>query len=69
MKAIAKEWEKIDEKRLERLKADFQKEMVTYTAALQKYDSLLTEEQRDEVKYAKQELRDIKEKKKLKKVM
>jgi hypothetical protein len=69
VKAIAKEWEKIDEKRLERLKADFQKEMVTYTAALQKYDSLLTEEQRDEVKYAKQELRDIKEKKKLKKVM
>ena len=69
VKTIAKEWETADEKIQERLKTDFKNDMASYTAAVQKYESMLTEEQRDEIKNAKLEIKEAKEKRKLKKVI
>ncbi|KAJ9578559.1 hypothetical protein L9F63_005209 [Diploptera punctata] len=67
VKIIAKEWQTVDEKVHEQLKEEYKKDMEKYAVAIQKYESLLTNEQKEDIKNAKLENKETKEKRKLKK--
>lgn len=69
MKLTAQEWEKADITVREQLQADYKREMVDFLAAQVKYDQMLTSEQREEIKKAKKDIAESKEKRVLKKVM
>lgn len=53
----------------EQLQAEYKREMVDYVAAQVKYNQILTDEQREEIKKAKIEIAESKEKKLLRKVI
>lgn len=69
MKLTAQEWEKADITVRQKLEADYKREMVDFTAAQVKYNKMLTDEQREEIKLAKIDIAESKEKRMLKKVM
>jgi hypothetical protein len=69
VKLTAQEWEKADFTVREKLEADYKQEMVEFVAAQVKYDQMLTDEQREEIKKAKIDIAESKEKRTLKKVM
>jgi hypothetical protein len=68
VKLTAQEWEKTDITVREQLQADYKREMVDFLAAQVKYDQMLTSEQREEIKKAKKDIAESKEKRALKKV-
>jgi hypothetical protein len=69
VKLTAQEWEKTDITVREQLLADYKREMVDFLAAQVKYDQMLTSEQREEIKKAKKDIAESKEKRVLKKVI
>jgi hypothetical protein len=69
VKLTAQEWEKADITVREQLQADYKREMADFLAAQVKYDQMLTSEQREEIKKAKKDIAESKEKRVLKKVM
>jgi len=69
VKLTAQEWEKADVTVREQLQADYKREMVDFLAAQVKYDQMLTSEQREEIKKAKKDMAESKEKRVLKKVI
>jgi hypothetical protein len=69
VKLTAQEWEKADITIREQLEADYKREMVDFMAAQVKYDKMLTNEQREEIKKAKVDIAESKEKRMLRKVM
>ena len=69
MKLTAQEWEKADATVREQLQAEYKREMVDFLAAQVKYDQMLTSEQHEEIKKAKKDIAESKEKRILKKVM
>jgi hypothetical protein len=69
VKISAQEWEKADITVREQLQADYKREMAEFLAAQVKYDQMLTNEQREEIKKAKKDIAESKEKRLLKKVM
>jgi hypothetical protein len=69
VKLTAQEWEKADATVREQLQADYKREMVDFLAAQVKYDQMLTSEQHEEIKKAKKDIAESKEKRVLKKVM
>jgi hypothetical protein len=68
-KLTATEWEKADTSVREQLRAEYKREMVDYVAAQVKYNQILTDEQREEIKKAKIEIAESKEKRLLRKVV
>ncbi|XP_021920824.1 transcription factor A, mitochondrial isoform X1 [Zootermopsis nevadensis] len=69
VKLTAQEWEKADITVRQKLEADYKREMVDFTAAQVKYNKMLTDEQREEIKLAKIDIAESKEKRMLKKKM
>jgi hypothetical protein len=69
VKLTAQEWEKADITVREQLQAAYKREMVDFLAAQVKYDQMLTSEQREEIKKAKKDMAESKEKRVLKKVI
>lgn len=69
VKISAQEWEKADITVREQLQADYKREMAEFLAAQVKYDQMLTNEQREEIKKAKKDIAESKEKRLLKKKM
>lgn len=69
VKLTAQEWEKADITVREQLQADYKREMVDFLAAQVKYEKMLTSEQREEIKKAKKDIAESKEKRVLKKVI
>jgi hypothetical protein len=69
VKLTAQEWEKADITVRDKLETEYKQEMVDFMAAQMKYNQMLTEEQREEIKKAKMDIAESKEKRMLKKVM
>jgi len=69
VKLTAQEWEKADITVREQLQAAYKREMVDFLALQVKYDQTLTSEQREEIKKAKKDIAESKEKRVLKKVI
>ena len=67
-KLVSQEWEKADPNLKKDLEAQFKKEFDQYTLQKLKYESSLTLEQIKDIKQAKLEVREAKEKRKHKKV-
>jgi hypothetical protein len=65
----ATEWGKADSSVREQLQAEYKREMVDYIAAQVNYNQLLTDEQHEEVKKAKIDIAELKEKRLLRKVI
>jgi hypothetical protein len=68
-KLAATEWGKAESSVREQLQAEYKREMVDYIAAQVKYNQLLTDEQHEEVKKAKIDIEESKEKRLLRKVI
>jgi len=69
VKLTAQEWERADITVREQLQADYKRDMVDFLAAQVKYDQMLTSDQREEIKKAKKDMAESKEKRILKKVI
>jgi transcription factor A, mitochondrial len=67
VKICAKQWETVDEATKKKLDAEYQKEKITYIEERAKYQSKLTDEQRNELQTFKQEAAEAKEKRALRK--
>lgn len=61
-------WETTDEQIKTKYAADFKKDQIKYVEDRAKYDSKLTDEQKDEIRMMKQEVIESKEKRALRKV-
>lgn len=68
IRQLAKKWESVDEQIKAKYAADFKTDQIKYVEERAKYDSKLTEEQKDEIRMLKQEVVESKEKRALKKV-
>ncbi|PNF23876.1 hypothetical protein B7P43_G13727 [Cryptotermes secundus] len=66
-KLAGTEWGKADSSVREQLQAEYKREMVDYMAAQVKYNQKLTDEQHEEIKKAKIEIAELKERRLLKK--
>lgn len=68
IRQLAKMWETTDEQIKTKYAADFKKDQIKYVEDRAKYDSKLTDEQKDEIRMMKQEVIESKEKRALRKV-
>lgn len=68
VKLVAKQWETVDEATKKKLEDLFKKEQMDYVGLRAKYESKLTEDQKFEIKNAKMEKVESKEKRAMKKV-
>lgn len=68
VKLVAKQWETVDESTKKKLEDLFKKEQMDYVGLRAKYESKLTEDQKFEIKNAKMEKVESKEKRAMKKV-
>jgi hypothetical protein len=69
VKLAATEWGKADISVREHLQAEYKREMVDYMAAQVKYNKKITDEQREEIRKAKIDIAESKEKRLLRKVI
>lgn len=65
-KLMSKHWETVDDKTKAKYLADFKKDQIKYVEERAKYDSKVTDEQRQEMKQIKQDKLDAKERKAIK---
>ena len=68
IRQLAKKWENVDDQIKANYASDFKTDQIKYVEERAKYDSKLTEEQKDEIRMLKQEVVESKEKRALKKV-
>lgn len=66
-KLMSKQWETVDDKAKTRYMNEFKKEQIKYVEERAKYDSKITEEQRQEMQQIKQDKLDSKQRKAIKK--
>ncbi|XP_063244186.1 transcription factor A, mitochondrial [Bacillus rossius redtenbacheri] len=68
-KLLARQWEAVQEAERRRLEEDFKRDMAQYTAAVARYEGVLTDAQRDELQQARELTLDSRNRRRLKKKM
>ncbi|XP_037948772.1 transcription factor A, mitochondrial isoform X2 [Teleopsis dalmanni] len=67
VRLVSKKWETVDLKEKERMQAEYKREQEKYIETCTKYNAKLTEEQRAEMKQLKQDIKDEKERRVIRK--